>query len=200
MTTTNDLKRAVEEGLAYLKQQDDVEEAEVYASSNGILLARLNYTSHIPCNGVEEPKSVINYGIGVQAVFGGVGDARRIGFGSETSDISLDGVRSALAKARQGASDDPEFVSLAKPTGEKRTLTDYADQQIMDIKDEALSEAGWRVLAGGLRVFETSETLTTLVERPERMPELGLIIGGDVTMIQERMAICSTAMPRGRSN
>jgi hypothetical protein len=66
----------------------------------------------------------------------------------------------------------------------------------MDIKDEALSEVGWRVLAGGLRVFETSETLTTLVERPERMPELGLIIGGDVTMLQERMAICSTAMPQ----
>jgi len=200
MTTTNDLKRAVEEGLAYLKQQDDIEEAEVYASSNGVLLARLNYTSHIPCNGVEEPKSVINYGIGVQAVFGGVGSAKRIGFGSETSDISLDGVRSALEKARKGASDDPEFVSLARPTGEKRTLTDYADQQIMDIKDETLSEVGWRVLAGGLRVFETSETLTTLVERPEKLPELGLIIGGDVTMIQERMAICSTAMPQVQSD
>src|SRR2546427_4364371 len=106
MTTTNDLERAVEAGLVYLKQQDDVEEAEVYASANGILLTRLNYTSHIPCNGVEEPKSVNNYGIGVQAVFGGVGNARRIGFGSETSDISLDGVRSAFEKARQGASDD----------------------------------------------------------------------------------------------
>src|SRR5260370_19623807 len=113
MTTTNDLERAVEAGLAYLKLQDDVEEAEVYASSNGILLARLNYTSHIPCNGVEEPKSVINYGIGVQAVFGGAGGAKRIGFGSEASDISLDCVLSSLAKARQGASDDTEFVSLA---------------------------------------------------------------------------------------
>jgi predicted Zn-dependent protease len=200
MTTTNDLKRAVNEGLAYLKSQDDIEEAEVYASSNGILLNRLNYTSHIPCNGVEEPKSVNNHGIGVQAVFGGVGNAKRIGFGSETSDISLEGVRSALDKARQGASDDSEFVSLARPTGEKRTLTDYADPNIMEIKDEALAEAGWRVLAGGLRVFETSETLTTLVERPEKLPELGLIIGGDVTIIQERMAIASTAMPAVQSD
>jgi len=195
MITLNDLKRAVAEGLAYLKQQDDIEEAEVYASANGIMLTRLNYTSHIPCNGVEEPKSVVNYGIGVQAVFGGKGEAVRIGFGSETSDISLDGVRSALEKARKGASDDPEFVSLARPTGEKRKLTDYADPAITEIKDEALSDAGWRVLNGGLRVFESSESLTTLVDMPEKMTELGLIVGGDVTFIHERMAVASTAMP-----
>jgi PmbA protein len=200
MLTLNDLERAAAEGLAYLQQQDDIEEAEVYVSANGLLLTRLNYTSHIPCNGVEEPKSVENYGVGVQAVFGGKGGARRIGFGSETSDISLDGVRSALEKARKGASDDPEFVSLARPTGESRKLVDYADPSITDIKDEALSEAGWRVLNGGLRVFETSESLTTLVERPEKLPELGLIIGGDVTFIQERMAIASTAMPKPQTD
>lgn len=200
MITLNDLKKAAVEGLAYLKQQDDIEEAEVYASANGLLFARLNYTSHIPCNGVEEPKSVENYGIGVQCVFGGKGTAVRIGFGSETSDISLDGVRSALEKARKGASDDPEFVSLARPTGEKRKLSDYADPSITNIKDDALSEAGWRVLNGGLRVFETSESLNTLVDMPEKLPELGLIIGGDVTFIQERMAVASTAMPEPQTD
>jgi predicted Zn-dependent protease len=199
MTTTNDLKHAAEQGLAFLRTHDEIEEAEVFAAANGVLLTRLNYTSHIPCNGVEEPKSVVNYGIGVQAVFKD-GEARRIGFGSETSDVSIEGVRSALEKARKGASADPEFVSLARPTGEKRTLTDYADPAIMDVKDDALAEAGWRVLNGGLRVFETSESLTTLVERPEKLTELGLIISGDVTILQERMAICSTAMPEVQSD
>jgi predicted Zn-dependent protease len=159
-----------------------------------VLLTRLNYTSHIPCNGVEEPKSVVNYGVGVQAVFKD-GEGKRIGFGSETSDISLDGVQSALEKARKGATLDPEFVSLARPTGEERKLFDYADPDITDLKDEALSEAGWRVLNGGLRVFETSESLSSLVDRPEKLPELGIIIGGDTTILQERMALCSTAMP-----
>src|SRR2546427_12267231 len=116
MTTTNDLERAVEAGLVYLKQQDDVEEAEVYASSNGILLTRLNYTSHIPCNGVEEPKSIENYGIGVQAVFRD-GDVRKVGVGSGTSDMSLGGVRSGAEKARKGAGGDPRFTGLARPTG-----------------------------------------------------------------------------------
>ena len=71
MIPLSDLKKAADDGLAFLRQQDDVEEAEVFVSSNGVLLTRLNYTSHIPCNGVEEPKSIVNYGIGVQAVFRG---------------------------------------------------------------------------------------------------------------------------------
>ena len=124
MITISELKQAAERGLGFLQGQDDIDEAEVYVSSNGVMLTRLNYTSHIPCNGVEEPKSVVNYGIGVQAVFNG--ETKRIGFGSETSDISLDGVQSALEKARKGATDDPEFVSLARPTGEERKLFDYA--------------------------------------------------------------------------
>jgi len=196
MITIKDLKEAAEKGLSFVRGQDDVVDAEVYVSANGVLLTRLNYTSHIPCNGVEEPKSVVNYGIGVQVVL----KDGRIGFGSETSDISLDGVQSALYKARKGATDDPEFVSLAQPTGEKRTLLDYADPKIADMKDEDLPEAGWRVLNGGLRVFETSESLTTLVDRPENLPELGLIVGGDVTVLHERMAIASTAMPDVQSD
>ncbi len=103
-----------------------MEEGEVFVSANGILLARLNYTSHIPCNGVEEPKSVVNYGVGVQAVFrAGNGESRRVGFGSETSDISVDGVKSALDKARTGAVADPEFYSLARPGTESRKLRSY---------------------------------------------------------------------------
>jgi predicted Zn-dependent protease len=203
MITIKDLEQAVKAGLAFVLSEDDVEEAEVYASANGVLLARLNYTSHIPCNGVEEPKSVVNYGIGVQAVFKSPTTDRvggKIGFGSETSDISLEGVRSALEKARDGAVEDPEFVSLAKPTGEKRTLKDYADPAITDMKNEALAEAGWKVLNGGLKVFETSESLMDLVDRPEKLTELGIIIGGDVTVLQERMAIASSAMPDVQSD
>jgi PmbA protein len=194
MIPLNELKKAAEEGLALLSGEDDIEEAEVFASSNNLLLARLNYTSNIPSNGVEEPKSVVNYGIGVQAVFR-EGGKRKIGFGSEASDISPDGVRAALKKARRGASDDPEFKSLPRPTGEVRKLADYHDPALMDVKDDALPAAGWTVVNGALRVFEKSETLLTLVDLPEKLPELGLIVGGDVTMIGERIATVSTAMP-----
>src|SRR2546426_11370183 len=122
MIPLSQLQKSAEEGLAYLRAQDDIEEAEVFVSSNGVLLTRLNYTSHIPCNGVEEPKSTANYGTGVQAVFKPVdGGPRRAGVGSETSDISLGGVRSALDKAGKGAVGGPEFTTLAGPAGGKRT-------------------------------------------------------------------------------
>ncbi len=190
------LQQAVRDGLAFLRSQADVEEAEVFVAANGILLARLNYTSHIPCNGVEEPKSVVNYGVGVQAVFKtGDGDLRRVGFGSETSDISLEGVKSALEKARKGAVADPEFTSLAQPTGEPRRLTAYHDPAAMEIADADLVDAGWRVANGALRVFQSSESLSEIADSPDRMRELGLIISGDVTLLQERIAIASYAMP-----
>lgn len=189
------LKKAAEEGLALLQSQEDVEEAEVFVAANGVLLTRLNYTSHIPCNGVEEPKSVVNYGVGVQAVFRGADGVRRTGFGSEPSDLSPDGVRSAFEKARHGAVVDPEFTTLARPTGEERRLSEYHDPKLMEIRDVDLVDAGWKVVNGALRVFETSEPLSSLAGSPERLRDLGLIVGGDVTILQERMAIASSAMP-----
>ena len=194
MIPLSQLENSVREGLAYLKVQEDVEEGEVFASANGVLLTRLNYTSHIPCNGVEEPKSVVNYGVGVQAVFAD-GESRRIGFGSETSDIGVEGVKSALEKARKGAVADPEFYSLARPTGEQRKLAGYHDPKVLGIRDGDLVDAGWRVVNGALRVFQTSEPLASLAGDPHRLSDLGLIVGGDVTILQERMGIASHAMP-----
>ena len=63
MATTPELKRAVEEALRFLSAQPGIREAEVFAASNRALLTRLNYTSHIPCNGVEEPKSTESHGL-----------------------------------------------------------------------------------------------------------------------------------------
>lgn len=194
MRALEELTRAAEQALAFLRSQEDVEEAEVFVSCNGILHTRLNYTSHIPCNGVEEPKSIENFGIGVQVVLRTAGEeVRRVGFGAEPSDLTLEGARSALEKARRAAVADPEFTSLPRPAGEGRRLASYHDPRVMDLSDADLVEAGWRVVRGGLRAFRTSETLQALGRSPE---ELALILGGDVTVLQERVAICSTAMPR----
>src|SRR5262245_25739986 len=92
--------RAAHDALAWARRQPGVREVEVFVAANATLLARLNYTSHIPCNGVEEPKSAAAHGIGIQAVFDD-GDGRRIGFGSEPSDLTVTGAERALAKARR---------------------------------------------------------------------------------------------------
>lgn len=171
-----------------------VSEVEVFVAANATLLTRLNYTSHIPCNGVEEPKSVESYGVGLQVVFDGP-DGPRIGFGSEPSDLSATGAARALDKARAAAVVDPDFVCLPRPSTTPRTLTGYHDPVLMAVPDARLVEAGWTVVNGALRTFLASSRLADLASDDEALRRLGLIVGGDVTILAERIALVSTAMP-----
>jgi hypothetical protein len=193
------LKSAVEEALRFVSGQAGVLEAEVFAAANRSLLARLNYTSHIPCNGVEEPKSTETYGLGIHAVLASP-EGLRVGFGSEPSDLSVEGARRALDKARRAAVHDPEFRSLPHPTGESRTLADYHDPRLLAISDDQLVEAGWKVVRGGLRTFLASSKLADLAGTEDGLRRLGLILGGDVTILQERIAIASTRMPEAQTD
>jgi PmbA protein len=193
------LARAARDGLAFVRAQPGVAEAEVFVADNRSLLTRLNYTSHIPCNGVEEPKSAETYGIGVQASFDSP-DGVLLGFGSEPSDLSPAGVARALEKARRGAVRDPEFRSLPKPGAARRVLVDYHDPALLAISDAQLVEAGWKVLQGGLRGFLNASRLAELAGSDEGLRLLGLILGGDVTIVQESIAIASSSMPEPQTD
>jgi predicted Zn-dependent protease len=194
MLDVDDLARAAAAAFDWARGQPDVQEVEVFVASNATLLARLNYTSHIPCNGVEEPKSTTSCGIGVQVVLGGP-EGPRIGFGSEPSDLGARGAARALAKARRAAVHDPDFVSLPRATGESRRLVAYHDPRLMTLDDRALVAAGWTIVDGALRTFMTSGRLLALAGGEAGMPALGLIVGGDVSVLQERVAIVSTHLP-----
>ena len=195
MHSIAELARAAQSALDLARARTDIVEVEVFVAANVALLARLNYTSHIPCNGVEEPKSVESYGIGIQAVFE-VGGARLIGFGSEPSDLSPAGAQRALEKARRAAVADPEFVSLPRRSSERRALVDYHDPALMAVSDAQLVEAGWTIVNGALRTFLASSRLAEMAGGDDaRLRKLGLILGGDVTILQERIAIVSTHQP-----
>jgi len=199
MTTAAELARAVETALDLVGRQPGVREAEVFAAENGGLLARLCYTSHLPSNGVEEPKSTEARVLGIRAVFDGV-DGPRIGFGSEPSDLGPSGVLRALDKARRAAVRDPDFVCLPRSGAEPPALAAYHDPRLMTIDDTALVELGWRVVNGALRTFLTSSRLAALAGSDDDLRRLGLIVGGDVTILQERIAIASTSMPRAQTD
>jgi PmbA protein len=203
------LRIAVRDGLAYVAQQPDVVESEVFASANTNLTLRLNFTSHIPCNGVEEPKSTDSHGVSVRAAF----RTRRgtsIGLGSETSDVSVSGVASALEKARRGAVEDPEFDCLPRPLFDRPTLYEYHDPTLVRLRNSKLLAHGWDVLRKGLDAFQSSEDLLSALERyragrpvgedEAQLADLGLILGGDVVMLLERMAVASTSMPEPQTD
>jgi PmbA protein len=193
MPTAAELAAAVREALECVSAQPDVLDVEVFAAANAQLLARLAYTSHIPCNGVEEPKSTASHGLGLQVVFRGP-EGVRLGFGSEPSDLTPAGVRRALAKARAAALHDPTFVSLPEPGPARRTLADYHDPRLSAMDDAELVEVGWRVIASGLRTFAAPSRLAELAG-DDGLRRLGLIVGGDVTVLQERVAVGSTRLP-----
>ena len=195
ITPLSQLKRAVRDGLAYLRTQPDIAEAEVFASSNGNLTVRLNYTSRIPSNGVEEPKSLESYGLGIRVALN-TAEGLKTGFGSEPTDLSIEGVKLALEKARRGAVLDREYVSLPMATGERPTRSRYHDPAIMRVGNNRMVRAGWDTVERALEVFSASEDLLNLAGSAEGISRLGLILGGDVVMLQERMAIASYHMPR----
>jgi predicted Zn-dependent protease len=65
----------------------------------------------------------------------------------------------------------------------------------MNVDDALLVEAGWKVITGGLRAFMASSRLGDLASDEAGLKRLGLILGGDVSIAQSRVAIASSAMP-----
>ena len=208
MQSLTDLRAATANALDYASAQPDVEAVEVFASADANLTVRLNYTSHIPSNGVEEPKSAESFGIGLRVEFRRDADGqRRTGFGSEPSDLSLNGARAALDKARAGAVVDSEFVSLPSP-GEfipvPSEMSDDGNQAgydpaIMSVDGSQLVDTGWRMMDRALDAFGSAEELVAMAGQPERIPELGLILGGDAVLLQSRMSLASTHLPAVQS-
>jgi PmbA protein len=156
--------------------KESYEDAEIFAAWNEQLIARLNYTPDLPCNGVHEPKSSSAYGVGVLATFHDVGELR-VGFGSESGDLSIAGLRRALAKARRNAVHDSDFRSLPSPIGERPKLGHYHAPKAMELADETLVDLGWSALV----TFRDAGWLSSLT------------VNGDVTVQNEKMAIKSTA-------
>ena len=194
MLTDAALRRAVEDALALVRGRPGVLEAEVYAAATRSLFTRLNYTSHLPCNGVEEPKSAEIDGVGVRVVLDRA-DGPHIGFGAEPGGVSPDAAARALDKAVRSAVRDPEFRSLPRPTSERRSLADHHDPGLFAITDEGLVEAGWSLVTGGLGTFTASSRLADLAGPDGALRPLGLVLGGDLQIRQERVAIASSQMP-----
>jgi hypothetical protein len=121
-----------------------------------------------------------------------------IGFGAEPGDLGERGAARAFEKARRAAVRDPGFVSLPRPGRERPSLERYHDPALFAVSDERLVEAGWTVLAGALRSLLSSGRLADLAGSEEGFRRLGLILGGDVTVLEERVAVASThmAVPR----
>lgn len=185
------LRQIVKSGLKLVKQEKGVIEALVYASANHRTVGRIVYTTHLPCNGLEEPKSEEDLGITVEIWFT-KGNKKLVGFGHEPNDISLDGVKRALIKAKRDAVEDPDFNGFLKPDKNVFKIKEtFINNKLMDVdfKKEAkmLAKLSWEVIEGSIDGLEQYAKEKNLSPK-----NLAFILNGDNLIIRERMALAST--------
>src|ERR1700685_4134021 len=191
MRTTADLRKFVREASAILARERDLAAFEVYCSSSEHRVARLNFTSDIPSRGLEEFKSLNADGFALRLVMRR--DSHETGSASEAGDLSLDAVRDAIRRARAGTVIDPHFPGLPAeprklaPSNERRPASD-----LMRAKDGAIAAAAWQMIGGAISAFESGA--------PLKLPNPGLVVGGDLSLIRDRIALGSSAFADIRSD
>ena len=180
-----ELKSFVREARGILERERDLAAFEIYCTSAENTVARIAYTSDIACRGVEELKSHVADGFSLRIVMRR--DARETGVATEAADLSVAALRAALERARSAALVDPHFPGLpGSPRRlERHNVRASEAASLMRENDRALVESAWRVVGGALEAF---------VAKPSRNPEQpGLVLGGDVTVVRDRMAIGSSS-------
>jgi PmbA protein len=164
-----------------LAREGDLAQFELYCSSAEHRIARLNYTSDIPCRGVEEFKSLGADGFQVRIALRR--DAHETGTAFAAADLSLDALGAALGRARSAAVVDPHFPGFPR---EPRRLTAGKRERhdLLNVRDRAIASAGARILEGALAAFHRSDAAA--------LAHPGLVIGGDISVIRDRIAIASS--------
>jgi len=184
MRTLADLKSFTREAARILAREQDLASYEIYSATAEHRIARLNYTSDIPSRGLEEFKSL--HADGFQLRIAMRRDPHEVGAASEAGAFSSDSVRDALRRARSAAVVDPHFPGFPPVSlGRKPALSEKSD--LARVGDGAIAAAAWDVLDGALAAFAKrsagDRSGASRIEHP------GLIIGGDVSVIRDRIAI-----------
>jgi hypothetical protein len=186
MLTLERMREFTREAAAVLARERDLADFEVYCSSSEQLVIRLNYTSDIPCQGIEDAKSENANGLAIRIVTRR--DPRECGHAFEAGEFALATVRRALERARASAVVDPHFPGLP-PSSESKVGTPRASTA-MAARGEQLVSAGWDVLHGAIERF------TRYAGNDAR--GFGFILGGDITLNKERVAVAGSRLPQPR--
>lgn len=185
MRSLNELRIFAREAAALLAREKDLAAFEVYASTSEHRVARLNYTSDIPSRGVEEFKSLNADGFAIRIALRD--NPHATGHAAGAGDLSAAAVRDAIGRARRSIVIDPHFPGL--PSGPRKLPgpppgNDAGVGDLMRAKDAAIAEAAWAIVGGAIRTFNRRS--------PLKLAHPGLIIGGDVSLIRDRVAIANS--------
>ena len=190
MRSLTELKSFTREAARILSREKDLASYEIYCATAEHRIARLAYTSDIPSRGLEEFKSL--HADGFQLRITMRRDPHEVGAASEAGDFTSDSVRDAIRRARSAAVVDPHFPGFpAVPLGRKPAPSEKSD--LARVGDGKIAAAAWDVLDGALAAF-AKRAADPRTEHP------GLIIGGDVSVIRDRIAIFNSNFAEVRTD
>jgi PmbA protein len=191
MVDLKELQKITKEGLKLLEKEKGIIEGVVYASANERTIGRIVYTTHLPSAGLLEPKSDSDFGVSVEIWFEKNGK-KLLGMGHEANDLTIDGVKRAIEKARRDAVEDTDFTGFLKKK-ELPPLRQGYEGQAKKLKKLSVGESelivklGWETIEGAVEVLEG------YAKRKKIHPsELAFILNGDNFILKERMALATT--------
>jgi predicted Zn-dependent protease len=190
MRPLTEIKSFTREAARILAREKDLASYEIYCATAEHRIARLAYTSDIPSRGLEEFKSLHADGFQLRITLRR--EPHEVGAASEAGDFTADSVRDAIRRARSAAVVDPHFTGFpAVSLGRKPAPSEKSD--LARVGDGAIAAAAWDVLDGALAAF---------ARRPadSRTDHPGLIIGGDVSVIRDRIAIFNSNFAEVRTD
>ncbi|MGH7923376.1 MAG: metallopeptidase TldD-related protein [Candidatus Binatus sp.] len=190
MRSLADLKSFMREAARILAREKDLASYEIYCATAEHRIARLAYTSDIPSRGLEEFKSIQADGFQLRVAMRR--DPHEVGAAFEAGDFSADSIRDAIRRARSAAVVDPHFPGFPSASLDRK----FARSEKSDLAkagDGALAAAAWDVLDGALTAF-AKHPANSRTEQP------GLIIGGDVSVIRDRIAIFNSNFAEVRTD
>ncbi|HEY6395412.1 MAG TPA: metallopeptidase TldD-related protein [Candidatus Binataceae bacterium] len=178
-----ELKKFARAASEIVRRDREIAQFEIYCASREHRIARLNYTSEIPSRGVEEFKSLDADGFQIRVAMRR--DPHENGFAFDAADLNLDAVRSVLARAHRATVVDPHFPGYPGPSAAiARSANFKSASDLARASDRQLAAAAWATIRGALTAFARSGAA------PESEP--GLVIGGDISILSDRIAIAGS--------
>ncbi len=149
MVKLEELKNITQQGTRFIEKQKGVKEVEVFASANTLNILRIAFSSNVPSNGVEEAKTLHDFGLSVRVLF----SDGKIGFGKQNSSITMDAVKNAFAKAQKNAVKDNDFKSLPEPSKKKIQKCEF-DKKIQELDEVKAVDKAYDALSGAINFLE----------------------------------------------
>ena len=175
----NELRYMVELALDIMAIDPAIHEAEVCASWCEQQVVDLQHDSERPDEAAPLLQSAQVCGLSVLlALTDGTG--RRVGFGSDTDELSRDTILTALENAKSSAVPDSRYIALPQPVSPPSPPPVLHDPEVLTLADDAMMTLAGEALEGALSTFKAAGYVTRLR------------IGGEVRSRKEHLVVANT--------